>query len=233
MHLLLICDQTKESERLKRGLQQYNYAVDIAFNAAEAESLISEGGYDAVIAQEGHSEQGVDAVKVTRRLRDADLGEPVLVVPEKFEEPVITQAFDAGADQVMDPDHGFNEMLSRVRGLLRQCHATPGERLSYRDIEVDLTKLSATRAGKPLGLIGKPFAMLEFFVRNPEKVLTREAIGQSVWDRNFDPFSNVIDVTVSKVRQQLDKPFDLPYLHTVVGSGYILSEKPPGHTEWG
>lgn len=233
MHILLVCDQSSESERLKRGLQKFNYAVDIASCAAEAESMIHDGAYDAVVAQEGGSAHIVDAVKVTRRLRDAKLSKPVLVVPEAYEEPVITEAFDAGADQVMDPHHSFNELLARIRGLLRQCEATPGEQLSYRDVEIDLTKLVATRAGKPLGLIGKPFAMLEFFLRHPEKVLSRESIGHSVWDRNFDPFSNVIDVTVSKVRQRLDKPFEKPYLHTVVGSGYMLSEKPPGHTEWG
>lgn len=182
--------------------------------------------------QEADRDQ-VDAVRVTRRLRNSDVGEPVMVVPEVFEEQVITEAFNAGADQVMDPEHSFEELLARVRGLLRQCDATLGEKLTYLDVEMDLSRMEVTRDGKNLGLIGKPFAMLEFFLRNPEKVLTRETIGASVWDRNFDPFSNVIDVTVSKVRQKLDKPFDQPYIHTVVGSGYVLNQHPPGRDAWG
>ncbi|MEO0515574.1 MAG: response regulator transcription factor [Planctomycetota bacterium] len=232
MRILLICGQSTDASQFKNGLQNMGYAVDIAQSPNDALQLAETGDYDAILAQEGTSSY-LDSVKLTRRMRNADVGDPILLVPSDVDEETVTQAFDAGADQVMDPDHSFNELIARVRGLLRQCVPTPGDKLSYRDIEIDLSAMRATREGKPLGLIGKPFAMLELFVRRPEKVLTREEIGESVWDRNFDPFSNVIDVTVSKVRQQLDKPFDVPYLHTVVGSGYMLHHTPPGHTEWG
>lgn len=232
MRLLLVSQQTSHAQQLKAALLKHGYAVDIATNAADALQLAETDEYDAILAEDGDSNR-LDAIKLTRRIRNADVGDPILLVPEEDDEATVTKAFDAGVDQVMDPDHSFNELVSRVRGLLRQCVSTPGDAVSYRDIEIDLSSLKATRDGKPLGLIGKPFAMLELFVRRPEKVLTREEIGESVWDRNFDPFSNVIDVTVSKVRQQLDKPFDVPYLHTVVGSGYMLNHQPPGHTEWG
>jgi len=159
------------------------------------------------------------------------VGEPVLLLSLDNYEETVTEAFDAGADQVMDPDHSFNELIARIRGLLRQCVPTLGDTLHYRDIEIDLSAMRTTHDGKSLGLIGKPFAMLELFVRRPEKVLTPEEIGESAWDRDFDLFSNLADVTVSKVRQQLDKLFDVPYPHIVVGSGYVLSRIPPGYTE--
>lgn len=232
MRILLVCGKATDARLFKSGLTKSGYVVDIAQGANDALQLAESGEYDAILTQEGESSH-LDSIKLTRRMRDADVGDPILLLPADHDEETVIDAFDAGADQVMNPEHGFNVLISRIRGLLRQCVPTPGDSLSYRDIEIDLSALRASRAGKPLGLIGKPFAMLELFVRRPEKVLTREEIGESVWDRNFDPFSNVIDVTVSKVRQQLDKPFDVPYLHTVVGSGYLLSHTPPGHTEWG
>ncbi len=232
MRLLLVCAETSHAQRLKAGLLKHGYAVDITTNNADALQLAQTDEYDAILAYEGTSDR-VDAIKLTRRIRKADVGDPILLVPEDDGETTVTEAFNAGVDQVMDPEHSFNELVARVRGLLRQCAPTPADTISFRDVEINLTALRATREGKPLGLVGKPFAMLELFVRRPEKVLTRQEIGESVWDRNFDPFSNVIDVTVSKVRQQLDKPFATPYLHTVVRSGYMLSHVPPGHAEWG
>lgn len=232
MRLLLVCGESIDAQQVKSGLVKLGYAVDVAQSTTEAQHLGETGDYDAILAQEGES-QRLDAIKLTRRLRNADVGEPILLVPETDDEATVTQAFDAGADQVMDPEHTFKELAARVRGLLRQCKPTTADVLSYRDVQIDLSPLRATRAGRPLGLTGKPFAMLELFVRRPEKVLTRQEIGESVWDRNFDPFSNVIDVTVSKVRQQLDKPFDTAYLHTIVGSGYMLNHQRPGHSEWG
>lgn len=226
MHILLVCGHPPEAKRIQRGLRDYCYAVDIASSNQAAEAIIAEGHFDAILVQDGQSDQ-VDAIRVTRRLRDQDVGDPVMVIAETFEERFVAQAFDAGADQVMDPDHNFDELLARVRGLMRQCEATVAEKLTYHDVEMDLSRLDVTRGGQPLGLIGKPLAMLEYFMRNPEKILRRETIGESVWDRNFDPFSNVIDVTVSKVRQKLDKPFGRPYIHTVVGEGYIFSRNPP------
>ncbi|MEO1236083.1 MAG: response regulator transcription factor [Planctomycetota bacterium] len=232
MRLLLVCGDGGAASYFQKNLQKHGYSVDVATSEADAQQAVKATEFDAIVVRE-EDESAMDMITVTRRLRGEDVGEPLLIVPEEADEDTVTDAFDAGADQVMDPDHGFKELLARIRGLLRQCDPTPGDKLTYRDVELDLPRLSATRAGKSLGLIGKPYALLEFFLRRPEVVHTREAIGRSVWDENFDPFSNVIDVTVSKVRQQLDKPFDRPYLHTVVGSGYMLSHDPPGRSDWG
>ncbi|MEM8739042.1 MAG: response regulator transcription factor [Planctomycetota bacterium] len=232
MRLLLICDLGDEATRLQAGLKKHGYAVDLATDAADAEERATTGDYDAILTKETEP-SGLDALRVTRRLRNADVGEPLLVVPEEADEATTVEAFDSGADQVLDPERSFAELLSRVRGLLRQCAPMPGDTLRYLDIEMDLRRLSASRAGRPLGLVGKPYSVLEFFLRSPERVHSREAIGRSVWDENFDPFSNVIDVTVSKLRRELDKPFDKPYLHTVVGRGYLLGERPAVPDQWG
>ncbi len=188
------------------------------------------GEYDAIIAGAEGTEIE-EAVQVTRQLRDAEVGKPLMVVAEDVQEAEVIEAFDAGADQVMDAERSFKEFISRVRGLLRQCQASAGVELTYRDVRMDLRQMHTTREGKSLELLGKPFALLEYFMRNPEQVCERNTIGQAVWNQEFDADSNVIDVTISKVRQQLDKPFNSPYLHTVVGKGYYFGKQPPWQLE--
>ncbi|MEL7087648.1 MAG: response regulator transcription factor [Planctomycetota bacterium] len=131
-------------------------------------------------------------------------------------------AFSAGADQVAAPSAGCPELAARVLALLRYHRSEVADHLRYEDLEVDPASMRARREDQELNLRGKPFSLLEFFVRNPERVHSRQDIGERVWDRNFDVFSNVIDVTVSKVRAQIDKGFQIPYLQTVIGQGYIL-----------
>ncbi len=231
MRILLIDHHPEHAERIRQGLQAHTYAVDWVTTADEGQRLAKTEDYDVIIARDELGE--VDAVKVTRQLRRADVEDPVMVLAGDTETDTVVNALDAGADQVMADDRAFRELLARVRAMLRQCKPTPGDTLTYRDVVLDLPRLSVSRDGRPLCLVGKPFALLEFFMRNPERVLSRNEIGQAVWDRNFDPFSNVIDVTVSKIRQQLDKPFGKSYLHTIVGAGYMLSATAPGQGGWG
>ena len=229
MRILLISGEPKATAKVTRGLRSFGYAVDTAETQEEAEQLGRSGDYDAIVA-EAQRRSPFDAVQITRMLRNSDIGDPLLIVADDVDEQEVIKAFDAGADQVMDHAHSFNELLSRIRSLLRQCQATASDILRFRDVEMDLTRLTVTRDGRAVDLIGKPLALLEYFIRRSEKVCSREEIGRSVWDRTFDPYSNVIDVTVSKIRQQLDRPFAMPYLHTVVGKGYVLSETAPGKT---
>jgi two-component system OmpR family response regulator len=227
MRLLLISGAKRESEGLRRELKSFNYGVDLAEGGEQGLALASEIEYDAIVVRSDR-DGPIDGPGATRLLRSNNIGQQLMVMTLDVEEPMVVAALDAGADQVMDQRHGVQELLARVRGLLRQCDPTPGDSIRYEEVRMELPRMQASRAGRPMELIGKPYALLEFFVRNPEIVCTREAIGRSVWDQNFDPFSNVIDVTVSKIRQQLDKPFGVPYLHTVVGRGYMFGKTPPG-----
>ena len=227
MRILLISGEPNATAKVIRGLRSFGYAVDLAETQEEAEELGRSGDYDAIVA-EAQQNAPFDAVQITRQLRNSDIGDPLLIVADDVEEAKVIEAFDAGADQVMDHAHSFNELLSRIRSLLRQCQATVSDILHYKDVEMDLARMTVTRDGQAVDLIGKPLALLEYFMRRSEKVCSREEIGRSVWDRTFDPYSNVIDVTVSKIRQQLDRPYANPYLHTVVGKGYVMSETAPG-----
>ena len=226
MRIMLVCASEAEADRLVPGLKGYGYGIDVVADEREAQRRAEGHAYDAILTRtEGRSLDR--AVTLTRRLREAEVSDPLLIVADGVGEEQVIEAFDAGADQVMDADRSFSELAARIRGLLRQCQASSADVLSYGQLQLDLTQVHATRAGRGLELMGKPLALLEYFMRNVEQVCSRRTIGQAVWNQEFDAESNVIDVTISKLRQQVDKGFDCPYLHTVIGKGYYFGKNPP------
>lgn len=172
---------------------------------------------------------GFRAAEFIRKFRLAGHATLVLALVGEPSESLVVEALLAGADQVSRCDASHDEWAARVLALLRYGRSTTADRLTYRTLMIEPSTMTATRDEKVLPLIGKPFALLEFFIRNPDTVHSRERIGESVWDRNLDIFSNVIDVTVSKMRKCVDHEFPRPYIHTVVGSGYMLCDHAPGH----
>jgi DNA-binding response OmpR family regulator len=228
MRLLIVEDQVKMAEFLKKGLTDAGYSVDTAETGAGAEALCSANTYDMLILDVGLPDQsGLDVAKI---LRKKGFASPILILTAYSSVTDKVSGLDAGADDYLTKPFSFDELLARVRALLRRKApaASQNTLLKYADVEMDLIQRKVKRAGAAVTLTTKEFSLLEYFLRNPEKPLSRAEIAQHVWDLQFDSESNVIDVYVNFLRKKIDAPPNKKLIQTVVGVGYIF--KAPAET---
>lgn len=223
MRILVVEDQIKMAQLVKQGLSEVGYAVDLAEAGATAESLVSENEYDLVILDIMLPDQsGLDTA---RHLRRDGFGGPILMLTALSTTKDKVIGLDAGADDYLTKPYSFDELLARVRALLRRnSKAGATSVLRFADLELDLITRKAMRNGKEVTLTSKEFSLLEFFMRNPDRPLGRVSIAEHVWDVEFDSESNVIDVYVNLLRKKVDHPFPSKLIHTVVGVGYVLKQ---------
>jgi DNA-binding response OmpR family regulator len=222
MRLLVVEDQKKMSGFLKKGLQEMGYSVDVAETGASGESMAADNPYDLIILDVNLPDQsGLDTA---RHLRADGYKGPLLMLTALSGTKDKVRGLDAGADDYLTKPFAFEELMARVRALLRRGHPTESSKLRFADLEMDLLTRRVTRQGENIGVTSKEFSLLEYFLRNPNRVLTRTEIGEHVWDAHFDTESNVIDVYVNFVRKKVDQPFKKKLIHTMVGQGYILRE---------
>jgi DNA-binding response OmpR family regulator len=225
MRLLVIEDNPKMASLIKKGLTEQGYAVDVAYTGHDGEFMAAGASYDAVILDLMLPDE--DGLIVCRNLRRRGVHTPILMLTALSTTQDKVTGLDAGADDYLTKPFEFDELIARLRALLRRGQAQESSVLKFEDIEADLLKRTVARAGQKIKLTTKEFALLEYFLRNANRVLSRTSIGEHVWDMNFEPDSNVIDVYVSMLRRRIDKGFDRKLLHTVIGAGYILSADPP------
>lgn len=226
MRILVVEDQVKMANFLKKGLGEVGYAVDLADNGITAESYVAQEDYDLVIMDVMLPDQsGIDTA---RHIRRDGYGGPILMLTALSTTKDKVQGLDAGADDYLTKPYSFDELQARVRALLRRKTAgslqSLPNTLKYADLELDLIQRKAKRAGQEITLTTKEFALLEYFLRNPERPLGRTSIAEHVWDIHFDSESNVIDVYINLLRKKIDVPFNKRLIHTVVGTGYVLKE---------
>lgn len=153
---------------------------------------------------------------------------PIIMLTARSDEADRVNGLEMGADDYLTKPFEFDELVARVRALLRRGQAAESSTLKFEDVEMDLVARKVTRGDDRIKLTPKEFSLLEYFMRNPNRVLTRTAIGEHVWDMNFDTESNVIDVYVSMLRRKIDRGAERPLIHTVIGVGYVLSADKPG-----
>lgn len=223
LRILVVEDQKKMSGFLKKGLSEAGYSVDVAETGEAAEVLASEVEYDLIVLDVMLPDQnGLDTARHLRR--DAYKG-PILMLTALAGTKAKVSGLDSGADDYLTKPFAFEELLARVRALLRR-HAPSGHQstLKLADLELNLLTRKAFRDKIEVQLTSKEFALLEYMMRHPNRVLTRTEILEHVWDVHFDNNSNVIDVYINLLRKKVDAPFERKLIHTVVGSGYILKE---------
>ncbi|MGD2110948.1 MAG: response regulator transcription factor [Phycisphaerae bacterium] len=225
MRILVVEDNPRMTGVIRQGLVENGYAVDVANTGEDGEHMAATEPYDVVILDIMLPDQ--DGIQVCRNLRRRKIATPVLMLTALSTTGDKVKGLDAGADDYLTKPFEFDELLARVRALLRRGEAKEASRLTFADLEIDLLTRTVCRAGQDIKLTTKEFALLEYFMRNPNRVLTRTSIGEHVWDMNFDSDSNVIDVYVSMLRRKVDKGFDKRLIHTVIGTGYSLREDSP------
>jgi len=224
--LLVVEDNEKVASLVERGLREEGYAVDVAHDGMDGIFKARVYEYDLLILD--IMLPGKNGYEIVRDLRAEERSVPVLMLTARDATEDVVQGLDAGADDYLTKPFSLDELMARVRALVRRGGAERTERLLYADLEMDRIEHTASRAGEPLNLTPKEFQLLEYFLLHPEEVVKRTRLLEKVWDLQFDPMSNVVDVHVANLREKLRKGDDhRALIHTIRGVGYMMSEEPP------
>lgn len=221
MRVLIVEDEHKIARALKKALEQETYAVDVAFDGDEGYAMATTEPYDIAIIDR-MLPGGYDGLGIVKAMRDAKVHTPVLFLSALGSISERTAGLDAGADDYLVKPFALEELLARVRALLRRPTEQQSAILEAGDLSLDTVKYSVERAGKPVQLTSKEFALLEYMLRNPGRPLSKEVIISHVWDYDADILPNTVEVYIKYLRNKIDLPFKKPLIHTVRGFGYKL-----------
>jgi DNA-binding response OmpR family regulator len=225
MRVLIVEDEPEVADLLARTLRDATWAPDVAATGAQALSWLPINEYDLVVLDAGLPD--IDGFEVCRRWRKAGGKTPILILTARAAVADRVRGLDAGADDYLAKPFAIEELLARLRALARRPGTALDVTLRFADLELDTQSLTARRAARTIDLSHRELALLEYLLRNPNRVVSRAQILAHVWDDNFDPVGNVVDVLVGRLRRKIGSADDLPLIHTVRGRGYILAEREP------
>jgi two-component system, OmpR family, response regulator len=220
VRVLVVEDHARMAAVISRGLREEGYAVDVAASGEDGTWLAAENEYDAIVLDV--MLPGIDGFEACRRLRDAGRWAPVLMLTARDAVEDRIRGLDSGADDYLTKPFSFAELLARIRALLRRGAAERPPALQVGDLTLDPARRVVERRGVRVDLTAKEFALLEFFLRHPDEVLSRSRIIEHVWDFAFEGDSNIVDVYVRYLREKVDRPFGVASIETVRGAGYRL-----------
>jgi two-component system copper resistance phosphate regulon response regulator CusR len=227
MKILIVEDEPKTGDYLKQGLTEAGFVTDLVREGWDGLALAKEGHYDLMILDV--MLPGINGWQVLEGVRRAGIDMPVLFLTARDRVEDRVKGLELGADDYLVKPFAFAELLARVRSLVRRGHnSLDSTVLKAADLELDLLRRRATRAGRKIELTAKEFALLELLLRRQGEVLPRSLIASQVWDMNFDSDTNVIDVAVRRLRVKIDDGFAFKLIHTVRGMGYVLEAGPEG-----
>lgn len=223
MHILLVEDDKDAASYLIKGLSESGHNVIHAADGKEGLGQALTGDFDMMIVDRMLPER--DGLSIVAAVRAAKISTPVLILSALSQVDDRVEGLRAGGDDYLTKPYAFSELLARIEALSRRNQAAPlDNKLKIYDLEMDLSKHKVTRAGKSITLQPREFRLLEYLMRHKGQVISRTMLLEQVWDYNFDPQTNVIDVHISRLRNKIDKGFDKPLLHTIRGAGYSISE---------
>lgn len=223
MRILIIEDNEKLLRSVKVCLEEHGYCIDVAKDAAEGDEIACIERHDAIILDIKLPDG--DGIELCRRLREQNVSAPILILSVLAATADKVRGLDAGADDYLTKPFQTDELLARLRSLLRRSQATAGGILQSGDLQLNLIERKVYIAEVPVRMSNKEIALLEYLMRNPRKLLSRTMISESVWDMNYEPSSNVIDVYVSSLRRKIDTG-TVQRIETVIGSGYRFLDNP-------
>lgn len=225
MEILIVEDEKKIADSLQKGLQELGHEVSVGYDGKIGEKLFNQQHYDLVILD--INLPGINGLELCARIRKSNKQVPILMLTTFGSVPDKVEGFNAGADDYMVKPFSFDELIVRVRALLKRntsSNVPVGNVLHFSDLEMNLDTKEVSRSGKKITLTAKEFQLLEYLMRNSKRVVSRAAIGENVWDIDFDTNTNTIDVYINYLRKKIDKEFPVKLIHTQVGFGYVMKE---------
>ncbi len=222
MRILLVEDDVNLAQFIRKGLKEEHYAVDVAADGEEGLALAENNEYDLLILD--ITLPKLDGLTLCRHVRAKGNVTPVLLLTARNTVEDKVTGFDTGADQFLPKPFAFVELLAQIRALLRRGSQQPLAHLQAADLKLDPASHRVWRAGHEISLTNKEYALLEFLLRNKNRVLTRTAIIEHVWDISYDPMTNIVDAHIRALRSKIDRDFSPPLIATVRGAGYMIEE---------
>ncbi|HEY7783683.1 MAG TPA: response regulator transcription factor [Pyrinomonadaceae bacterium] len=221
MRILLVEDEPAAAEMLAKGLREQTYAVDLASDGEAALYQASVNDYDVILLDVNLPLK--NGLEVCRELRAKGSTVPVLMLTARDSVHDRIDGLDMGADDYLTKPYAFHELLARVRAVMRRGPALSSDTVSVADLVMDKKARKVTRAGNTIKLTAKEYALLEYLIRRADEVVGRSEIAEHVWDENFDPFSNLIEVYIQRLRRKIDDNHSKKLLRTRRGEGYVLT----------
>ncbi len=223
MRILLVEDDQKTADFIIRGLKEAGYAVDHAKDGEEGLLLASTAPYDAAIIDLMLPK--LDGLSLIGKMREKKINTPVLILSAKRAVEDRVEGLQRGGDDYLVKPFSFSELLARVQALIRRAHATPtATTLKAGDLTLDLLKHEVTRGGRKIDLQPREFSLLEYLLHNKNRIVSKTMILEHIWDYNFDPQTNVVDVLVCRLRNKVDRDFPQKLIHTIRSVGYVIKE---------
>jgi len=222
MRILVVEDEKKVASFIAKGLTEESYAVDVAYDGEEGVFMALENDYDLIVLDLMLPK--LDGMEILKKIRDSGKDVPVLILTAKDSVEDIVAGLEGGSDDYLTKPFAFAELLARIRALLRRSQEQKITTLKAGDLTLNPLTREVKRGDRKIELTSKEYALLEYFMRNVNKVLTRTLISEHVWNYEFDPLTNVVDVYVNYLRKKIDQPSETKLIHTVRGVGYILKE---------
>ncbi len=222
MKILVVEDEKKVASFIQRGLEGEGFSVEVAYDGESGVEMGSQSSFDLILMDVMLPK--MDGLQAIKALREKGVESPVLCLTAKDTVEDIVAGLDSGSDDYLTKPFAFAELLARVRALVRRGTQERGAEITYADLRLDPVAHKVWRSDSEIDLTAKEYALLEFFMRNPETTLTRTMIAEHVWDYTFDSFTNIIDVYVNYLRKKVDRDYTNKLIHTVRGIGYVLKE---------